>query len=209
MSRKNKRESNTSGTKNAPPLNITMSDGMSASEMQSLIVSALLEYDQKKQERDKQIEANALNEWRQRIGYKDFSDRKFLSRIVLTIANSLMTLLKVLFMRKKQITGDFATISLMRIAVSLVFSIAKWVLWGISTFLFLAYPCSLIVPGIPEIRFSEAVLHIEIGLITLLFAQLFRIASIEIEKMKDRNYIVDIFAAVAAVAAIIISLVIR
>ena len=209
MSRKNKRGSNTSGTKNAPPLNITLSDGMSASEMQSLIVRALLEYDQKKQERDKQIEANALNEWRQRIGYKDYSDRKLLSRIVLTIANSLMTLLKVLFMRKKQITGDFATISLMRIAISLVFFIAKWVLWGISIVLFLAYPCSLIVPGIPEIRFSEAVLRIEIGLITLLFAQLFRIASIEIEKMKDRNYIVDIFAAVAAVAAIIISLVIR
>jgi len=52
LSRKNKRGSNTSGTKNAPPLNITLSDGMSASEMQSLIVSALLEYDQKKQERE-------------------------------------------------------------------------------------------------------------------------------------------------------------
>lgn len=209
MSKKSKRKTSMTGAKSLPSLNITIPDGMSASEMQSLIVNALLEYDQKKQARDKQIEAESLNEWRQRIGCKDYSDRKFLPRTVLTIVNSLWAFIKILLMPKKRIIGDFATVSLMSVAVSLVFSIVKWVLWVLSAVFLLIYPCSIIVPSMPIIQFSKAVLYLVIGLFLLLLAQLFRIASIEIEKMRDRKYVVDIFAAVAAVMAIIVSLVIR
>ena len=209
MRGKTKRNAKAKETQNVPPLNVSLPSGMSAPEMQSLIVGALLEYDQKKQEIAKQKEAEEANEWRRKIGYKDYSDRKFLRRTVLTFVNSVCVLRKVLFMRKERIDGDFATVGLMRIALSATFSIAKLVLWVISAAGLLIYPISLIVPSIPKMTFPSALSYIAIGLTSLLFAQLFRIAGIEIEKMKDRDYVVEVFAAVAAVVAIIVSVVLR
>ncbi len=209
MNKSRKRKEKPKETQNTPPLNITMPSGMSNAEMQALIVSSLLEYDRQKQVLEKQKDDAERKEWQSRIGYKDYSDRRLVPRIFLSVVNSLWSFVRLLFMPKKSISGDHATVGLMKIAVSLAFSLAKWVLWVVSAVLLLVYPCSLVIPSISKMPFSDAVPYIEFGLISLLFAQLFRIASIEIEKMKDRNYLVDIFAAVAAVAAIVISLILR
>ncbi len=194
---------------NTPPLNITMPSGISNAEMQALIVSSLLEYDRQKQELEKQKEKFEREEWLERIGYKDYSDRKLIPRIILTNANSILALVKLLSMPKGRISGDHATIGLMRIALALAFSLTKLVLWVVSAYLLLSYPCSLIIPSINRMHFSVAVPYIVFGFLSLLFAQLFRIASIEIEKIRDRNYLVGLFAAVAAVVAIIVSLINR
>ena len=207
MSKNLGRKAKTKGTPNTPPLNITMPSGMSNAEMQALIVSSLIEFDRQKQELEKQKEEAEREEWLGRIGYKDYSDRKFIARSILTSVNSILALVRLLFMPKKMISGDHATVGLMRIALALTFSLAKLVLWGVGAVLLLLYPCSLIIPNIPKMQFSTAVPYIVLGLFALVFAQLFRIASIEIENMRDRNYLFGVFAAVAAVAAIIISLI--
>ncbi len=206
MSKNHRRKANTKELSNTPPLNIAMPNDMSNVEMQALIVGSLLEYDRQKQELDKQKEEAERRDWLERIGYKDYSDRKTIPRIILTNVNSIFSFARLLFMPKNKISGDHATIGLMRIALALAFSLTKLVLWGIGAILLFLYPCSIIVPSIHKMDFSTAVPYIVFGLLSLLFAQLFRIASIEIEKTQDRDYLVGVSAAVAAVAAIIVSL---
>lgn len=206
MRKNQRRKANTKELSNTPPLNITMPSGMSNADMQALIVSSLLEYDRKKQELEKQKERAEREDWLERIGYKDYSDRKLLPRIILTNTNSILAFVRLLFMPKEKIHGDHATVGLMRIALALAFSLTKLVLWVASAYLLLLYPCSLIIPNIHRMHFSAAVPYIVFGFLSLLFAQLFRIASIEIERIRDRNYLLGLFAAVAAVVAIIVSL---
>ena len=206
MRGKAKRNTKAKEPQNVPPLNVSLPTLLKNTPNRLLDVYLRMK---KKQEIAKQKEAEEANEWRRKIGYKDYSDRKFFHRAVLTFVNSVWVLLKVLFMRKERIDGDFATVGLMRIALSATFSIAKLVLWVISAAGLLIYPISLIVPSIPKMTFPSALSYIAIGLTSLLFAQLFRIAGIEIEKMKDRDYVVEVFAAVAAVVAIIVSVVLR
>ena len=207
MSKKKKVHHN--DDKMTPPINLILPDNMPQEDMQNLIVNSLLAYDEAKKEREKVYEEQELIERRQAVGYKDFSNRRFVPRLFFTFINKVWVLLKILFMSKQKIKGDYSTIGLMKFAVSILFSAAKWILWGIAFILFLSYPFSLILPKAPDIALSIYPAYISFGVLALLFAQLFRVASIEIEKMKDHNYVVDIFAAVAAVVAIIISFVIR
>lgn len=196
-------------TQNTTPLNITMPSGMSNSEIQALIVSSLLEYDRQKRDLEMREKDAEQKEWLSRIGYKEYSNQRFVPRTFLSLVNLFSSFIQLLFMRKESVRGDYATVSLMRIAILLAFSLTKCILWFVSAVFILSYPCSLVIPSIPNMSFIDALPSIGCGLITLIIAQLFRIASIEIEKMKDRKYLVDIFAAVTAVAAIVISLSLR
>ena len=207
MSKKAKKQKN--DEKTAPPINLVLPDNMPQEDMQNLIVNSLLAYDEAKKKLEMQEQEKGAQEWREKIGYKDYSDRKWLPRVFLTFFNSIKTMLKILFMPKKKINGDHATSGLMKLFVMLFFKACKWVLWVVSITAFLSYPLSLILHNAPVIDPAVYPSYLGIGIIALMLAQLFRMASIEVQKMRDHNYIVDIFAAVAAVVAIIISFVIR
>ena len=201
---KQKKEQNT-----VPPVNLVIPDNMSNNEMQELLVKSLLAYDEAKKELEVKAEEEALLERQKLLGYKDYSGWKLIPRVFLQFFNRIAVIIRILFMPKKTIKGDYATTGLMKIGVSMLFGLAKWLLWIVSICCFLSYPLSQMLPNNPKIELSMYPAYIGFGLLAFIFAQLFRIASIEIEKMKDHNYIVDIFAAVAAIVAIIISLVIR
>ena len=207
MSKKKKTHNNNDKAK--PPINLVLPGNIPQEDMKNLIVNSLLAYDEEKKKLEKQEQEKEAQEWRKKIGYKDYSDRKWLPRVFLTFFNDIKTMLKILFMPKKSISGDHATSGLMKLFVMLFFIICKWILWGVFIASVLSYPLSLIFHNFPTIDPASYPSYIGIGIITLMLAQLFRMASIEVEKMKDHNYIVDIFAAVAAVVAIIISFLIR
>ena len=207
MSKRPKNQKN--DEKTAAPINLVLPDNMYQADMQNLIVSSLLEYDKAKAEREKKAEETDLQARRDLIGYKDYSGRKFIPRVFLTFINRIVVLFKVLFMSKEKIKGDYATTGLMKSAVSILFSAAKWVFRAIGIYALISYPLTFVFPSLAKIDVSTYFVYIGFGITALLFAQIFRIASIEVEKMKDHNYVVDIFAAVAATVAIIISLIIR
>ena len=192
-----------------PPVNLILPENMSTDDMKTLIVDSLLAYDQAKTDLDKKTEEIELQRRRELVGYKDYSNRKLIPRVFLTFLNQITVLFKVLFMPKSKIKGDYATTGLLKFAVSVLFSAAKWILWVVAVSLILSYPLSLIVPKSPVVDLTTYPTYIGFGLLAFLFAQLFRVASIEVDKMKDHNYIVDLFAAVAAVVAIVISIVLR
>lgn len=192
-----------------PPVNLVFPDNMSNKEMQELLVNSLLDYDKAKKDLEIKAEEEALLERQKLLGYKDYSDRKLIPRLFLQFFNRIAVIFRILFMSRERIKGDYATTVLMKIGVSLLFGLAKWLLWIVSICCFLSYPLSQMLPNNPKIELSMYPAYIGFGVLAFIFAQLFRIASIEIEKMKDHNYIVDIFAAVAAIVAIIVSLAIR
>lgn len=187
----------------------SVKEGMSPDSLREVIVDSLLLYDQRKIDLAKQAEEIEAQKRQKLIGYKDYSNRKLIPRAFLTFLNRTWVLLKILFMRKDKISGEYVTTSLMSTAVSSLFSLIKWILWIIAAVLLLKYPLSFVIPSIPAIKMSLYLVYIGIAILAFAFAQVFRIASIEIEKTQDRNYIVDIFAAVTAIVSIIISLVIR
>ena len=205
MSRSRKRNKE----KTTGQITLVLPENMSQEEMKNLIVSSLLEYDKVKMKIENEAGVSKAQARRDLVGYKDYSDRKLIQRIFMTLVNSVGVLFRILFMPKNKISGAYATTGLMKFAVSGLFSIAKWVLWGLTGFCFLSYPLSIIIPGLQAVDLRLYPTYIGIGILTLLLAQMFRIAGIEIEKMDDHNYIVDIFAAVAATVAIVISVVIK
>ncbi len=207
MNKKAKKQK--SDEKVAAPINLVLPDNMSQADMQNLIVSSLLEYDKAKAEREKKTEESDLQARRDLVGYKDYSNRGFISRVFLTFLNRFAVFIRILFMPKEKIKGDYATTGLMKFAVSIIFTAVKWILWIVSLVFIASYPLSIIIPNIHNINPAMYPAYIGFGVLAFIFAQLFRVASIEIEKMKDHNYIVDIFAAVAAIVAIIVSLIIR
>ena len=178
-------------------------------DLEDTIVKALLSYDQAKKESDKRNAEKELRDRHESLGYKDYSRRKGIVRLILIFFNRLAVFIRILFMPRDKIKGDFATTNLMKFAVSFLFSTAKLLLWAVSFVTLLSYPLSLIIKKKKKMDLSAYPTYLCIGIISFIFAQLFRIASIEIEKMKDHNYIVDVFAAVAAIVAIIISIIHR
>ena len=207
MSKKGKKQKN--DEKTAAPINLVLPDNMSQAEMQNLIVSSLLEYDKAKAEREKKAEENDLQARRDLVGYKDYSDRKFIPRVFLTFINRIVVLFRLLFMPKEKIEGDYVTTGLMKFAVSILFAAAKWVFRVFGIYGLISYPLTFVFPNLAKIDIPTYFVYIGFGITALLLSQMFRLASIEVEKLKDHNYVVDIFAAVAALVAIIVSLIIR
>lgn len=190
-------------------MKIVLPEGLSSNEMRDIIVSSLLAYDQAKKEPEKEALEKEMQERRKQLGYKDYSRCRPIRRFFLTILNRIKVFFKILFMPKEKITGDTATTGLMKMAVSLLFGAVKWLLRLVAFISVLYYPLSLLIPHLTRIELVQYPAFIIVGIIAFLFGQLFRLASIEVEKMKDHNYVVDIFAAVAAIVAIIISVIDR
>ena len=190
-------------------ISIVLPENLSQDEIKTLIVDSLLAYEQAKENLELKRIEHEQQIRRELVGYKDYSNRDLLARIFLTLLNRIVVLFKLLFMPKQKITGDTATTGLMKIAVSLLFAAVKWLLRLVAFVSVLAYPLSLFLPGFSQIELRQYPMFIIVGIVAFLLGQLFRLASIEMEKMKDHNYVVDIFAAVAAIVAIIISVMVR
>ena len=182
---------------------------LSDDEFRNLIADSLLLYDQKKQEREKHRQEEERRKWQEKVGLRDYSGRPLLPRTLLTFANRFIVFIKILFLPKRKIEGDHATSFLLNLAVSETFRVTAWLLW-IGAFLLVGRGIrGLAQPGYSSMSTIQNITAICLALLSVIFAQIFRMASIEVEKMKDRNYVADIFAAVAAVAGIIVAIVLR
>lgn len=119
----------------------------------------------------------------------------------------LLWTLKTLFAKKENIKGTRVTTNLLQVTVSFLFK-------GIWILLWILALC-IIGGGVANfwLDFSPALSHLVYfpffllyGFLAILFAQLFRIASIEIEKLQDQNMVIGIFTAVIAAITLIITI---
>lgn len=207
MSNKNRKEKSNNIQKT---VSVKFPDSMSKEDMIEILSSAILKADELRAAKETQKQREEDEEWRQKIGLKDYSKQKWFLRHFLSCINTLACLCRILFMKKEKINGNYATNGLLKFSVLIVFRIARCVFCFFAIVVLLSYPLQHILDINSEpISMPQYLFAIPFAIMSIVIAQMFRMAEIEIEKMKDRNYIIDIFAAVMAVVAIIVSLIWR
>ena len=189
------------------PINVSLPSGMSAEEMQHIIAKAMVEAEELKEQKKNEQREKERTEWRRVIGYKECSDKKGFSKTLHTILNRIGCFLKMLFVPAKHISGDRASFGLLQMCVSICFSLAYSLSFLLSIISFFGGIASFFIPLEKPIHWTTSVLYMFIGFGTFLFSRMFRMASIEIQKIEDRNYLFGIFASLASIVSIIIAIV--
>lgn len=176
-------------------------------EMQHIIAQAIVEADMIKEQRQNEAHETELREWREAIGFKDYSTKKWPARPILTFFNSICCIFRMCVVPKDKIKGDKMAFSFIPLFLSLLFIILQ-VLAAIGSVCCLAYiPLQYIIPQLTKFPWYENVFLGVIGLFSFFFSSIFRIASVEMEKSKDRNYLFNLFASFGTIVSIVIAII--
>lgn len=129
------------------------------------------------------------------LGEKDFSHINCrLWRNVRTILNRGFVFIKVLFVPREIAKNISAVDSLFKIITALFFGLARIILY-------VAVGCLLL-----QMFIQCNLLLLPYSFVTFVFAQLIRIAQIEVEYMEDRGYLMAISGTIVAIASLIIAI---
>ena len=155
-----------------------------------------LEY-KKKSEAEKR-EQEKQEEWHKILGKKEYPENeKWFLKTVHRKRNEIVTLYKLLFFKQKDIREPRATFVLMSLATMGIFFICRWMLY------------ILVIPII--IGMFKREINILFG-VTISFAlwivgRIFRIASFEIDNIRDNNLLIAIFSGAMSFVAVVIAIV--
>lgn len=176
-------------------------------QMQHLIAHAIVEADEIKEHNRQAKKEEALKQWRIDIGYKEYHDKCKLWRGIKTFFNRLKCFCKVCVLPKTKIQGDRASFSLMQLFLQSFFVLAKWLLVlvtiasaGVGIYILCTSP--VLSPD-----WVASIYNIVAAIPLFLLSRLFRMASIEVEKIEDRNYLFGLFASVASIVSIVIAII--
>ncbi len=159
----------------------------------------------KEQERIEQCDAQKQLEtkWDEAIHYKKYPEtRNIFLRGIQEIRNTIVTFLSVIFFRKKNAKNDIVTFGLMRIAISSIFGIIKWVLYAAATILLIVSFYSF-----SKAEWIMQPINILYSFVVFVFARLFRIAAYEAENMHDKQNLIGILSALSAFLALIVAMI--
>lgn len=207
---KNRRKSKTPKEQKQPtnpPVNIVLPDSLSAEEMQQIITNALLAVDDAKEQKATEKKEQERKNFREAMGYKDYSTEKGLKKSVLVFLNRIKMVFKLLFAPKRLIKGDDATFGLLKMTVEIFFWMAKWATTLFAA-IFIAYiPLQYIVEAIPVISIWQNIFFGMYAVVSFLLSRMFRMASIEVDKIEDRSLLFGIFASITSIASIIVAII--
>lgn len=199
-SQKNQKKKSVSN--NIRPINIIPPENMTSDELQHIIANAILEAESIKEQRTIDQREKEKAEWREKIGVK-ICKGKFKN-----ILNGIKVIFKISFMPKEYIKGDRASIGLLKFFLSLFFDIAGMVvLLPLSIYLIFIIHIQHFFINITELNIFYHIISVLCGFLILILSRLFRMASIEIEQIEDRNYIFGVFASVTSMISIIIAVI--
>ena len=172
------------------PVNIVLPDSLSAEEMQQIITNALLAVEDAKEQKAKEQKEQERKEWEETVGN-----------------NPIKRFFKILFLPKKYIKGDKTTFALLKVFVGMFFGLAK-----IFTLLFsiaaIAYiPMQYAIDALPNMSIGQNIMLSLYAVLSFLFSRMFRMASIEVDKIEDRSLLFGIFASVSSIVSIVIAIV--
>lgn len=172
------------------PVNIVLPDSLSTEEMQQIITNALLAVEDAKEQKVKEQKEQERKEWEETVGN-----------------NPIKRFFKILFLPKKYIKGDKTTFALLKVFVGMFFGLAK-----IFTLLFsiaaIAYiPMQYAIDALPNMSIGKNIMLSLYAVLSFLFSRMFRMASIEVDKIEDRSLLFGIFASVASIVSIVIAIV--
>lgn len=162
------------------------------------IVKAHEEYEHYRQTEKEKEEKRQQEEWLKTLNQKEYPpNEKWIWRKCHQIRNAFFLFINLLFIKAKDVRDIRATFGLMRLAVIGIFALCKWIL----------YLCaSAMVYGVWS-KAIELPLGLMIAFVLWVVARIFRIASFEMEKMKDGNLLTAIFSGVLSFVAVVIAIV--
>lgn len=129
MSKKNSKSKNSQDKAQPTIPSVIFPAEMSQAEMQHIIANAIIEA--KKADEDakqKQKESN-IRELQEAIGFKKYSDKSRLLRIIKIAINEFKCIFKICVLPRKNIKGDRVTFSIMSVLLTLIFALVALVLY--------------------------------------------------------------------------------
>lgn len=157
-------------------------------------------------EKNKEQEKQELKRWHKSIGIKDYNDdnSNFFVKKLHKIRNGFSVLFHIIFFKKKYAVSDIVTFSLLQLGASGVFSVCSLLFLLLSIY-FVLMSFMIIQESKPVFNFQPIYLLWAFSI--FLFSRLFKIASIEVEKLNDKNYVIAIFSSMTCFFAMVFSLI--
>lgn len=159
-----------------------------------IIVNALTEYDKQKQEKAKFENEAKLKADEKRLGINGNKGK-------------IRAVLKILLRPKKYAKNMNAGAGLVRVALYAIYKLVELITL-ICAILFLAViPLQYCIPSVVPMKWYLSVVSGVWGMTLLLLSRMFRIAAIEVDEVKDNNYLFGLFTAVTSIVSAIISII--
>ena len=159
-----------------------------------IIVNALAEYDRQKQKAAKEEAEKERKTAEAKLGIKG-NKGKF------------RAVLKILFRPKKYAKNMNAGVGFVRVALYTFYKLVELINL-ICAVLFLAViPLQYCIPSVVPMKWYLSVVSGVWGITLLLLSRMFRIAAIEVDEVKDNNYLFGLFTAVTSIVSAIVSII--
>jgi len=205
MAKKNKKNKSVAPNNT---VNIVLPESLSADEIKNILVDAMLEVENKKTEAQKDKADKDLKEWRESFEFKEYpKDAKIRFRRAKQFFNTFGAFFRLSFISKKKIKGDRATTGLLKFFLAIIFDVAKFALTVWAALLVLSIPMQYIVDSITILTIPQNILVFCFAILSFILSRLFRIASVEIENIDDKNYLFGVFASITSIVSIIVAIV--
>lgn len=159
-----------------------------------IIVNALTEYDKQKQDKKKAEEERIRKADEKRLGINGNKGK-------------IRAVLKILLRPKKYAKNMNAGAGLVRVALYAFYKLVELITL-ICAILFLAViPLQYCIPSVVPMKWYLSVVSGVWGITLLLLSRMFRIAAIEVDEVKDNNYLFGLFTAVTSIVSAIVSII--
>ena len=189
-----------------PNVNIAFPESMSKEDMIDVLSSAIAKADAIKAKQEQADEEVERKNFCENIGIKEFTRKNGKPNRFRNAINKIFSLIRMLFLPAKKVEGERFTVLLLSFTVKTFCSVASFLLWLLTIIL-------IIMPIMKSLDVQVAkgwnCVWSAYALLTVLFAQLFRLAGIEAEKMKDKNFLATVLAAILAFVTIVITIILR
>lgn len=162
--------------------------------LSNAITKALLEYDKRKEQEAQTNLKKEKAEFNAHLGIES-GKHKFSAAM------------KLLFRPKKYTKNLQANAELTKSVLKLIYKAVELILLLLSIFMIAAIPLQFIIPGAPIVAWYIDVVIIVWAFPTFLLSRIFRMASYEIDQIKDYNYLFGLFATVTSIISIVIAII--
>lgn len=191
MGKKKQKQKGQAETENVKAENVAVIED---ERITKIIVNALTEYDKQKREKEKTESEEKSKADEARLGINGNKGR-------------ILAVLKILFHPKKYAKNMNAGTALVKLALQGFYKIVEWITL-ICAILFLAViPLQYCIPSVVPMKWYLSVVSGVWGVTLLLLSRMFRIAAIEVDEVKDNNYLFGLFTAVTSIVSAIVSII--
>ena len=202
MSKRKKSQKQNSEARQSAPAHINVVSGqMSADELQHMIANAIMEAEDMKAKREADKKEAELAEWHKVTGYDKSKTG------IAKVWNGFSSTVKAMFVAKKYIKGDRASTAIIQGLLQLCFQALYWICSFFAFILLVYIPLSFALPNIGYLNWFQILSYVVPSIAIFVASRLFRIASIEAEKMEDRNNLYGLFASIASIISIVIAVI--